>query len=225
MGTLYWQLNDCWHAISWSSIDHSGEWKALHYFVKKACAENAIFVDTTRSNAQSKFDIISLKERSDESYFTKRGLMLNIIDFEEKTIATRSLKLPKTDKIIQKFYVSKWTDVLNLRDSPDKFLSIQIKLESGEILEHLHFFTDPKHLKLESPEIEIKTTNTLNGIEIALKSNTLVKNLCLNSDLNGHFEDNFFDLTPFQTKSVIFKSEDDLSGFESGLKLMSINDF
>ena len=23
MGTLYWQLNDCWHAVSWSSIDLS----------------------------------------------------------------------------------------------------------------------------------------------------------------------------------------------------------
>jgi beta-mannosidase len=31
MGTVYWQLNDCWPAPTWSSIDYFGNWKALHY--------------------------------------------------------------------------------------------------------------------------------------------------------------------------------------------------
>jgi len=31
MGTLYWQLNDTWPVCSWSSLDHGGNWKLLHY--------------------------------------------------------------------------------------------------------------------------------------------------------------------------------------------------
>lgn len=34
MGTLYWQLNDCWPVASWSSLDYYGRWKALHYMAR-----------------------------------------------------------------------------------------------------------------------------------------------------------------------------------------------
>ena len=41
MGTLYWQLNDCWPVASWSSIDCYGNWKALHYRVRDLFSDTA----------------------------------------------------------------------------------------------------------------------------------------------------------------------------------------
>ena len=39
MGTLYWQINDCWPGPTWSSMDYEGQYKALHYEVKELYEE------------------------------------------------------------------------------------------------------------------------------------------------------------------------------------------
>jgi beta-mannosidase len=35
MGAIYWQLNDCWPVASWSSVDYTGRWKALHFMARR----------------------------------------------------------------------------------------------------------------------------------------------------------------------------------------------
>lgn len=45
MGSLFWQLNDVWPAISWSSIDHDGGWKLLQYEARRFFAPQAIVAE------------------------------------------------------------------------------------------------------------------------------------------------------------------------------------
>ena len=35
MGALYWQLNDLWPVVSWSSIEYDGRWKLLHFAARR----------------------------------------------------------------------------------------------------------------------------------------------------------------------------------------------
>jgi beta-mannosidase len=42
-GTLYWQFNDAWPAISWSSIDYYGRWKPLQYRAKILFSDIILF--------------------------------------------------------------------------------------------------------------------------------------------------------------------------------------
>ncbi len=42
MGALYWQLNDCWPVASWSSIEFTGRWKALHHVARRFFAPFAV---------------------------------------------------------------------------------------------------------------------------------------------------------------------------------------
>lgn len=36
MGSLYWQINDCWPVASWSSIEFGGHWKAAHFQARRS---------------------------------------------------------------------------------------------------------------------------------------------------------------------------------------------
>jgi beta-mannosidase len=44
-GTLFWQLNDTWPVVSWSSIDYFGRWKALQYEARRVFAPVAVLAD------------------------------------------------------------------------------------------------------------------------------------------------------------------------------------
>ena len=50
MGTLYWQINDCWPGISWSSIDYDGRWKALQYAAKEFYAPHLLILTEEAGN-------------------------------------------------------------------------------------------------------------------------------------------------------------------------------
>jgi beta-mannosidase len=43
MGTIYWQLNDVWPSVSWSSLDYAIGWKTLHYHARRFFAPAALF--------------------------------------------------------------------------------------------------------------------------------------------------------------------------------------
>lgn len=44
MGALYWQINDLWPVVSWSSIEYDGRWKLLHYAARRFFAPRRILV-------------------------------------------------------------------------------------------------------------------------------------------------------------------------------------
>lgn len=57
-GTIYWQVNDCWPAPTWSSVDYYGNWKALHYEVQKDY-ENVAIVAVERTLNKKEFYLVS----------------------------------------------------------------------------------------------------------------------------------------------------------------------
>ncbi|MDX1445734.1 MAG: hypothetical protein R3333_06075, partial [Lishizhenia sp.] len=82
-GSLFWQLNDCWEAPTWSAIDYHGERKALYYAAKEVFAPQTVVRDPNRPS-----DFYFLQEDIPEEnqalelkYYSFEGQLLHRTDY------------------------------------------------------------------------------------------------------------------------------------------------
>lgn len=208
MGSMYWQLNDCWPAVSWSSIDYLGNWKALHYQVKKAFRN--VITSSTIQNDTLKTYIIN-----DEMKVQRGSLSLRLLDFQGNEI------WEMCDTTSVDALSSQVKYVLDLKS---------VKLNKNEVVLETSFnnsvsyfyFVRPKDLLLPNSEIEKTITRTDDGFTIEISSETLQKEVFLFSNAKGHFSDNYFDLMPNEKKIIEFRTRE---GDLSDLKIKTLNQF
>ena len=208
MGTLYWQLNDCWPVVSWSSIDYFGNWKALHYKTKTAFED--VLVSSYVKNGQVELYVIN-----DDLENISLQLKLEIIDFYgnskwQKDITTSALA--SNSKLIEKIDINK----LELD------LSSHVLVINSENKTWIDYFSKPNSLKLQNSEVDTEIVKTKTGFNIELSSATLQKDVFLYANVKGHFSDNFFDLLP--NKKVVISFETEAENLED-LKIKTLNQF
>jgi beta-mannosidase len=208
MGTLYWQLNDCWPAVSWSSIDYFGNWKALHYQAKKSF-ENVLISAVIKDN-HVKIHIVN-----DHREPVSGQLKVTLIDFQ----GNNSIEYNKEQ--ITVFRLSSelvFNEELTIKDKSTSFLRITFDNKT-----RLFYFNKPKDLKLDKAPIEKIITKTTKGFQITLRSTTLQKNVFLHTKAKGYFSDNYFDLMPNTIVEIEFETEAKIEKLVD-LKIKTLND-
>jgi beta-mannosidase len=191
MGTLYWQLNDCWPAISWSSIDYFGNWKALQYKAKNAF-KNVLISSVIENNHVKTFVI------NDTFDIVYGSLKLKIIDFYGKEIWSDFKEIEVFGNSSKQFYDTS----LDKIDINSSLLVAEFNNEKSYF-----YFSKPKDLKLPKAVVQKNIRKTANGFSITLKSTVLQKDVFLFTNVKGHFSDNFFDLMPNETIRIHFKTK------------------
>ena len=207
MGSLYWQLNDCWPAVSWSSIDFFGNWKALHYHTKKA------FKNVLISN-DIKDDILDTYIINDYSDSFNGMLTIKFLDFNGNVILEQSEGFdiqPNSSDIKHTLDLS----TLNINRNNTVIIS-----EFGDNTTY-SYLVKPKDLQLKKAPIVQSITKTTKGFQVSLKSSTLQKNVFLYTKEKGHFSDNYFDLMPNESIVVDFETE---ANNLTDLKIKTLND-
>jgi beta-mannosidase len=216
MGSLFWQINDCWPVASWSSIDYFGRWKAQQYFARKSFAPELV-------TAWVEGERVMVAVVSDRIADHTATLTLQIMDFRGQV--QKSVELPLTLKANSSTvaFTGAIKDLL-MGATPDSVLLHSSLATGGKLVsEDLLYFRPVKDLALPHAEITAKVKDLDGEFAIGLSSTALAKNLYLSLDAgDGVFSDNYFDLLPGVTKVVRFKPARALTAkkLEADLKIM-----
>ena len=194
MGTLFWQLNDCWPAISWSSIDYFGNWKALQYKAKKSF-ENLLISSRIQNDTIHTFIV-------NDSFESIQGnLALELQDFNGDVVWSDSKKVNVLSSSSEDFYQ------LPINNFDKSRVVLVVKFNE---VRSLFYLEKPKNLQLLKGAISKTITQTDTGFTITLKSTVLQKEVFLATKQKGHFADNFFDMLPNQEITIEFNSDANL---------------
>lgn len=197
MGTLYWQINDCWPVASWSSMDYYLNWKALHYFAKKAY--EPIMVSCVQEDQD--IDVVVVSDRLEPE---ELELAWEVYDLEGNEIWRQKEQIEVAPQIASKVGAisidSAWGDPAS------RFLIVKLIKEGVVLNENIQYFVPLKELALQpNPAIQTRVTPRNGGFDITLRSATLVKNLYLQAQgRTGFFSDNFMDVIPGQPLTIHF---------------------
>nr|WP_302787394.1 glycoside hydrolase family 2 protein [Phocaeicola coprophilus] len=203
MGSLPWQLNDSWPVVSWSSIDYYGNWKAMHYQIRRAFA--SVLVDAIKEGNNLSYYIMS--DRLTDEELT---LNLELMDFNGKVYRKQKVDglLPaNTSKL---FYQEPVEQALAGRDSATTFMHMVVKSKKGEVLsDEIYYFAHPKDQLLPKTPLQWQVKQKKGYCEVTVKADKLARDIFIEVPVQGvRFSDNFFDLLPGQKKKVIITSPD-----------------
>ena len=140
MGTLYWQLNDAWPVISWSSIDYYGNKKLLHYELKVLYAPILIGVlPTTDGN----FTVYAVSDLYRE---INAELNLDIYDFNGKLLKSfgADVAIPENSSIKLPLDVN---DFVKEFDKEEIYIEMQLVENDEVVAQRKQYLVCPKDLR------------------------------------------------------------------------------
>lgn len=201
MGSLYWQLNDAWTSISWSSIDYLGNKKALHYKLDEIF--NPILLGLKHQGE----DNYKLWISNDLQHDIDGRVRIIVEDMYGQQLFAFSEGV--NVKANSCYYFPK--DVaINLfgKKNTECYARIMFMEDDTILSERLHFFTYPKDMQLIETELNPEIVFNDGKYHLTFNSDVFVKDVCVTASVSGDFSHNFFNLLPNAPQTIVFEPED-----------------
>jgi beta-mannosidase len=221
MGSLYWQLNDCWPVASWASIDYYGRWKALQYYAKR-------FYDDVIVSPFAHDGKVDVYVVSDKLQPLSGTIHTRLLDFSGKVLTekTQDVQIPAQSSAV--YFTLDQKELLTNADPKNSFLVFDLTIGGQEVSRNLLFFNTMHNLDLpKSVKIEALLENSNGSYAVTLRSPALARSVYLSfGDLDVQTSDNYFDLLPGEAVTVKLKTPSTVSldQLKSSIGVQSLTD-
>ncbi|MBU2018183.1 MAG: hypothetical protein KJ941_00940, partial [Bacteroidetes bacterium] len=188
MGTLYWQVNDVWPAPTWSSIDYYGNWKALHYQVKKDFEDIAILEKTEELGKEKYFLVSSSPETKDVRVLT------TVYDLQGKKLFEDFSMFevqPQSSFLVgENLYSAEF-------QSKDFVVEFEIKSDQKYSRSFAHLVNNRKIATKDQVKFKLEYNEVTGKGELIIENKEFIHQFMVFSTKNGiRFENNLLELLP-----------------------------
>jgi beta-mannosidase len=221
MGSLYWQLNDCWPVASWASIDYYGRWKALQYYTRRFYDD--VLVSPFRHDGKVEVYVVSDKLQPVSGQIRAR-----LLDFSGKSLVdkTQDVQVPAQSSAV--YFTLDEKELLASADPKKSFLVFDLMVGGQNVSRNLIFFDTMHNLDLpESVHVDASLDSSNGGYAVTLRSPALARSVYLSfGDLDVQASDNYFDLLPGEPLKITLKTSAQLSSdqLKSAMQIVTLTD-
>jgi len=220
MGSIFWQLNDCWPVASWSSIDYYGRWKALQYYARRFYTP--MLVSPHVEDGALKVYVVS-----DKTEPAQGQLRVRLMDFTGKVLLqeTRELKVaPLASQVDLEWPLKKLAEA-GAADTSRVFVEAELRVGGAEVSRNLSYLAPVKEIHLIPAPLKVETGGGNGSYTVRVTSPVLARSVYLSfGNLDAQVSDNYFDLLPGETAEIKVKSAATLEALKAQLKVISLSD-
>ena len=197
MGTMYWQLNDAWPGASWSGIDYFGQWKALHYEVRRSFEPTIPILDGDDES-------MSALVVNDRRAPCTLRLDIAVRRFSGETVASARVESEVAAGAVQEVWRVRTPEFTGGTPLADCVLMATLRGD-GVNVTRMHYFSETRDQPLADPGLVADVVDGEDGQYVRLRATRSLARfvrVSVASDDIVNFSDNFFDLLPGEAVEV-----------------------
>jgi beta-mannosidase len=220
MGSIFWQLNDCWPVASWSSIDYYGRWKALQYYAKRFYAP--VLVSPHIENGAVRAYIVS-----DSTAARKATLRLRLMDFNGKALLEEAKPVeiaPLSSQSYLDWPLKKLAD-LGAKDTSRVFVVAEVESGGKPLSRNLIYLAPVREIRLPAAALKAEISGSNGNYLVRVTAPVLARSVFVSfGELDATLGDNYFDLLPGETAEISVRSAATLEQLRAQMKVISLAD-